>query len=1414
MRDRLPIFIALLILFGANPVSAQNIKWNTAPQRGFVFQITNNEAQKLLTKSSSDTIINSLLHTRIDTFNVSKGWTRRPDKGHFILATINENKLHCEYTSVFPYQVLLLKEYNALSLQVLDLEGNVREDAKVKFRTRRIRFDAESNTYRIENEWFNVSTKIVTVELDGFRSVFNIEKHDVPSWSNDYYKPHDGPDFYSYMITDKNKYKPGERVRFKSYALSGSRNPLRRSLEVWLTINGRPKQIGMFSPHRPGSFVGEFQLHDSLKLTLDKHYSLELWDKSGRIAARCTFKYEDYELHSNRLHVELETPRHFSPASNAVKIIATNENGLVLKDAHAVVTVLTENIREVFQPLVILPDTLMFKEITLSADDTTVVEIPSSWFQKSNTSYYVHVAVLNSQNQRMERSLSASHYYSQYELTATFSNDSIVYQMLNNGTAMHNVSIKMFRDSETEGTDIILPYKEKINPATAVVHLKSELASRSFQMNAMLPKIKFIGGIQRDSFNISIENPQKIQVSWYIYQGSLLLEKGSGTEIDFKSGIEDRTETFYAELLYSFAGSDHIITRAFPFREGSLDIALNLPDKVYPGQKVDASIEVTDDLGNAVSGVDLTAFATTARLNYNLPDLPYYGSTSYARSEKATYTKSDVNKRKAILKLDYKKWASVARLDTMKYYQWTYPGEKTFLHTVRIGDSTQFAPFVMKGGMAKNIYVIEVDRVPVYYSWTNQPKGYSFYVQPGKKKSITLRLFDRVLLLDSMTFERGKKTILSIDLDHLPPGVSTHEIDPQIERISRRRKLVKHVLTLTEVSRHRYYLAAFKGTRSAAYLTYFNEFVAVSQGGNEGETVVVGPILRGSQTFSEERGTFISYIHENGFTYSFAGNVVYKLEPPKHLLPQQLTNESFRPITLINQVAVNKTLLLQREPYVPNKWHPGVIDLVDYSCRLKLLLPDEKARSGVSSVLFQNTETGEVESPCRSYSGRSDFFAVPRGVRHIIVLYNNGSFLKIENIDLRSHTNIVADMNAQQLHSADSASAVWLTLSGNCYGSASKPPRTFVLQTMHNAIGNIRGSVIDFTSMGLPGVNVVVKGTAIGTVTDANGNFMLDIPEDPSTIVVSFIGMKSEEVEVRSGSEITIVMQEDVTQLSEVVVVGYGEQTRREMTGAISTLSGRVAGVTITSADNSDEGEEPQSETEKQNREAEQRLYEELLTLTTIRSKFSDVGFWEPRLFTDRHGRSKFTVTFPDDITRWDAVVFAMNPRLQTGTVRKSIRSYKPLMAELHVPQFLTVGDTADFMGKVLNYTSDKTIHGKTKWTASAPRENPLTFDSYHTEKFAVAATSADTILTSFSFTRDDGYFDGEERKVSVVGQGTLRANGKVDVLKNNEEVRLQAKKGSVMNIEIMDNPIALYAETCDTFSTTATIAMNNLLPS
>lgn len=116
----------------------------------------------------------------------------------------------------------------------------------------------------------------------------------------------------------------------------------------------------------------------------------------------------------------------------------------------------------------------------------------------------------------------------------------------------------------------------------------------------------------------------------------------------------------------------------------------------------------------------------------------------------------------------------------------------------------------------------------------------------------------------------------------------------------------------------------------------------------------------------------------------------------------------------------------------------------------------------------------------------------------------------------------------------------------------------------------------------LPGVNVVLKGTTSGTVTDIDGNFTLLVPSDGGILVFSFIGLSTEEVEIGARSVINIQMTADVKQLSEVIVTGYGTETKRDITGSISqikseeieqlamqsfdrAIQGRVAGVQIQS---------------------------------------------------------------------------------------------------------------------------------------------------------------------------------------------------------------------------------------------------------
>ncbi len=102
----------------------------------------------------------------------------------------------------------------------------------------------------------------------------------------------------------------------------------------------------------------------------------------------------------------------------------------------------------------------------------------------------------------------------------------------------------------------------------------------------------------------------------------------------------------------------------------------------------------------------------------------------------------------------------------------------------------------------------------------------------------------------------------------------------------------------------------------------------------------------------------------------------------------------------------------------------------------------------------------------------------------------------------------------------------------------------------------VTGRITDEEGNGLPGATVLLKGTTTGTTTDIDGNFRLTVPED-GTLVISFIGYQAVEVPINSQTVINQTLMVDSEQLEEVVVVGYGEQKKVTVTGAVVAVGGQ-----------------------------------------------------------------------------------------------------------------------------------------------------------------------------------------------------------------------------------------------------------------
>jgi len=110
---------------------------------------------------------------------------------------------------------------------------------------------------------------------------------------------------------------------------------------------------------------------------------------------------------------------------------------------------------------------------------------------------------------------------------------------------------------------------------------------------------------------------------------------------------------------------------------------------------------------------------------------------------------------------------------------------------------------------------------------------------------------------------------------------------------------------------------------------------------------------------------------------------------------------------------------------------------------------------------------------------------------------------------------------------------------------------------------------------GLPGVNVVVKGTTQGTITDLDGRFSLDVTKG-STLVFSFIGYRPKELLFNGQVNIEVILEEELTELNEVVVMGYSSVQKRDITGAVTSIKAdKFQDISLSGIDQALQGQAP-----------------------------------------------------------------------------------------------------------------------------------------------------------------------------------------------------------------------------------------------
>tara|TARA_R110002050_G_scaffold75144_4_gene161182 strand:+ start:26462 stop:32875 length:6414 start_codon:yes stop_codon:yes gene_type:complete len=235
--------------------------------------------------------------------------------------------------------------------------------------------------------------------------------------------------------------------------------------------------------------------------------------------------------------------------------------------------------------------------------------------------------------------------------------------------------------------------------------------------------------------------------------------------------------------------------------------------------------------------------------------------------------------------------------------------------------------------------------------------------------------------------------------------------------------------------------------------------------------------------------------------------------------------------------------------------------------------------------------------------------------------------------------------------------------------------------------GFVSGTVFDETGTPLPGVNVMIIGTSIGTTTDFDGNFIIKANKNDK-LQFSYVGFSTREINVSNNNSLSISLAEDSAHLDEVVVAGYGvSMEKRSLSASVASvesedvafaLAGKVAGVEIIN--------DTLSSTNPNNKPN--------FDTVQIRKNLQETAFFFPQLKTDKDGNVSFSFTTPEALTQWKLQLLAHTKTLESATKTLTTVTQKELMVIPNVPRFLRQGDQITISTKIANLT-EKQLSGQ-----------------------------------------------------------------------------------------------------------------------
>lgn len=1232
---------------------------------------------------------------------------------------------------------------------------------------------------------------------------------------------------YGYMVFNKPKYQPGDTVRLKAYVLDKRKKVYRKPLILHLSYTCRgaytDKKLTSLSPQTPGAFLYEFVLGDSLES--DRQYAIT-WKDGKRARLRGTFKIEDYLLDEvTEYNLRAEKGRYTQADTLVFYASAKDANGLGLMDGRVQLALLTERIDRFYDTQMWVPDTLWTEELSLAAEGDTKIVVPAARLPQADMQVSAKAVFRNSNNEIQEKQVSIEYRKDTRQISIDMEDGWLQASYTDNGIVKKQPGWLVKDNDRPE--KISFPFRQKADPLTeryifTAMQDTVQLAVGEYVMDNY-SSLHFQYLQQGDSSGFALQNPRKALVHFSIFDGRRLLYRGSDTaaRITWYRQLP-RRHMYRVEWNYIWAGREHKGNHNIARLDKLLQTDIKGEAAVYPGKKDTITVSVRDYKGRPASGVNLTAVSYNSQFQKDIRvnEPPYLQTFRLKRRILFdNYELEDADFSNRFLLGEHPDWRNIFPLDTMLYYQLLFPKDSFATAVQQIAEyEPQVSLYVVKKGVPQPVYLQYINRRLVWYHGINAHAVYAHSTQGGYTQ-FGFRLRDKFIEIDSIYLQPFYKYDIVFDLDRLPAGAKVTKLEAYYTpfEIS---QLENSLIQIPADYRYTYGVL-WQGNRVMQLAGYKKHLAGPF---SAGDSIHFYQPAAFDIKFAFEPGyayRFSPKMVRLERSRIFPENT--KAELPV-FDPEWKLGDTVLPHPVVNYTVSKpvQPFLQADHTYYPDRAVAGKgrISIV--------LPPDSLYMYGIlysgrpDTVITRIREYGFDEFTSVD-PGRYTLVFITKHyqyleIKDVEVKANATLCLLTDHLLHSSLSDTIKKIRQGQ-------EGRWRKTITSPEPVDERPARAVVrsgLPSLSAGNARITGRITDKAGkLPVQHVAVQLKGYATGTTSGEDGFFILEnLPAGTYQLVFSALGYEAAEhpVSIAEGGQarLDISLNAATYALQEVVVTAYGTNRKKTLTASTisirteevtGALMGKVAGVSVSGNDGAtthirlrgatsltgnakplyvidgmpvDELPEGMVLDNMQvsvlKGAAAVSIYgaraaDGVIIIYTpgfmaggLRETFRDYAFWMPNLITDKNGQVKFEVTYPDNVTSWQTFIVGMDKKKRITKASSLVKSFKPMLAQLAAPAFLTEGDSAMVVGKVLNYTASPVAVRLSFRINDQPlfdnRLQTISGSGAVVDHLPVKAVAGDTLLLQYQMEDDNGYKDGELRRVPVIKKGTEEAKG------------------------------------------------------